>query len=559
MKLGKNENVDSDSDGEPPTKVPRLNEGNGANEASDSENEEQDENSLWIKPITNLLINHGYLLEDSDVIRRFLALCRKFKKTQKVIGDLFIKFTEGNDSDRVDLALVNQFESSLNENSDSDGEPSPQVPRPNDENDGNEGNGPNEANGVSYDALVKGFNNIGIMIITPTDKEYVNRISKLLRSQGSQDINLVMEFAKAKQSKGMLGLTPEFVQQLEDIAVSDSDDGNEGNEVSYDALAQGFKKMKIRTTSNDDRKIINRILKLLRSHDIQDIKPLMEFAKEKKLSVLTLKFVKQLEDRFVDNAIFSNDEESEDSDDENGGNEGNELSYDVLVQGLEKMKIMITTSSDTEIIDRLVTLLRKHNIQDITLILDWVKAKGLVILTYEFIEDLEDMGDYLECNLIANKASLNYAEDENSKPGSRKEKRDANTKSKKPRKKNKRGDNKKLNKSSKSNSNKKGKQNANAKAKKCSNLNSSKKKKNPKKSSNSNSIKKEKNANKKLNKSSNSASSKKGKQNANKKLKNSSNSNSTKKEKINANKKFKNSNKNGKKDTKNLKKSNNKN
>ena len=329
--------------------------------------------------------------------------------------------------------------------------------------------------------------------------------------------------------------------------------------VSYDALVQGFKKMKIRTTSNDDRKIINRILKLLRSHDIQDIKPLMEFAKEKKLSVLTLKFVKQLEDRFVDNAIFSNDEESEDSDDENGGNEGNELSYDVLVQGLEKMKIMITTSSDTEIIDRLVTLLRKHNIQDITLVLDWVKAKGLVILTYEFIEDLEDMGDYLECNLIANKASLNYAEDENSKPGSRKEKRDANTKSKKPRKKNKRGDNKKLNKSSKSNSNKKGKQNANAKAKKCSNLNSSKKKKNPKKSSNSNSIKKEKNANKKLNKSSNSASSKKGKQNANKKLKNSSNSNSTKKEKINANKKFKNSNKNGEKDTKNLKKSNNKN
>ena len=88
-------------------------------------------------------------------------------------------------------------------------------------------------------------------------------------------------------------------------------DGNEGSEVSYDALVRGFKKMKIRTTSNDDRKIINRILKLLRSRDIQDITPLMEFAKEKKLSVLTLKFVQQLEDRFVDNAISIDEDEGQ--------------------------------------------------------------------------------------------------------------------------------------------------------------------------------------------------------------------------------------------------------
>ena len=116
--------------------------------------------------------------------------------------------------------------------------------------------------------------------------------------------------------------------------------------VSYDALVQGFKKMKIRTTSNDDREIINRILKLLRSHDIQDIKPLMEFAKEKKLSVLTLKFVKQLEDRFVDNAI-SIDEESEDSEPLHEGQAyaiGIGYSYDKCVEkGPPTKFIKITT------------------------------------------------------------------------------------------------------------------------------------------------------------------------------------------------------------------------
>ena len=92
---------------------------NEGQENEEQENEEQDnednEHSLWIKPITELLINHGYLIEDADVIRKFLALCKKFKKTQKVIGDQFIKFTEGKNIDHVDLALVNQFGTSLNE------------------------------------------------------------------------------------------------------------------------------------------------------------------------------------------------------------------------------------------------------------------------------------------------------------------------------------------------------------------------------------------------------------------------------------------------------------
>ena len=92
---------------------------NEGQENEEQENEEQDnednEHSLWIKPITELLINHGYLIEDADVIRKFLALCKKFKKTQKVIGDQFIKFTEGNTEGKVDLALVNQFGTSLNE------------------------------------------------------------------------------------------------------------------------------------------------------------------------------------------------------------------------------------------------------------------------------------------------------------------------------------------------------------------------------------------------------------------------------------------------------------
>ena len=82
---------------------------------TEEQDNEDNEHSFWIKPITELLINHGYVLEDTDVIRKFLALCKKFKKNQKVIGDQFIKFTEGNTEGKVDLALVNQFGTSLNE------------------------------------------------------------------------------------------------------------------------------------------------------------------------------------------------------------------------------------------------------------------------------------------------------------------------------------------------------------------------------------------------------------------------------------------------------------
>ena len=162
--------------------------------------------------------------------------------------------------------------------------------------------------------------------------------------------------------------------------------------------------------------------------------------------------------------------------------------YDALKEGFESINIPINTGEDTEIMDRILFLLRQQNIQDVQLLLNYAKQKGIVFLTFEFVENLEAMGNNLEQCLIeyskyqcideecvdsdsdGEPPSKVHKKDEESKPGSRKEKRDANTKEKKSSKKKEKKANKKLIKSNNNNSNssnKNEKKNAKAKPKKC--------------------------------------------------------------------------------------------
>ena len=165
-----------------------------------------------------------------------------------------------------------------------------------------------------------------------------------------------------------------------------------------------------------------------------------------------------------------------------GKNENDDGMYDALKEGFESINIPINTGEDTEIMDRILTLLRHQNIQDVQLLLNYAKQKGILFLTFEFVEDLEAMGNNLEQCLQCideecedsdsdgEPPSKVHKKDEESKPGSRKEKRDANTKEKKSSRKKEKKANKKLIKSNNNNSNssnKNEKKNAKAKPKKC--------------------------------------------------------------------------------------------
>ena len=75
--------------------------------------EKHDEKSLWTSTISEFLIDHGYLLDGTDVIIKFLAICKKFDKPEEVIGAQFKKFADANSIEYVDLALVQDFETSL--------------------------------------------------------------------------------------------------------------------------------------------------------------------------------------------------------------------------------------------------------------------------------------------------------------------------------------------------------------------------------------------------------------------------------------------------------------
>ena len=177
--------------------------------------------------------------------------------------------------------------------------------------------------------------------------------------------------------------------------------------------------------------------------------------------------------------------------------------YDALKEGFESINIPINTGEDTEIMDRILTLLRHQNIQDVQLLLGYAKQKGILFLTFEFVEDLEAMGNNLEQCLQCideecedsdsdgEPPSKVHKKDEESKPGSRKEKRDANTKEKKSSKKKGKKANKKSNNNNSNSSIKNEKQNAKAKQKKCCNLCSRKKEKKSKKFSSSHSNRKE--------------------------------------------------------------------
>ena len=186
--------------------------------------------------------------------------------------------------------------------------------------------------------------------------------------------------------------------------------------------------------------------------------------------------------------------------------------YDALKEGFESINIPINTGEDTEIMDRILFLLRQQNIQDVQLLLNYAKQKGIVFLTFEFVEDLEAMGNNLEQCLQCideecedsdsdgEPPSKVHKKDEESKPGSRKEKRDANTKEKKSSKKKEKKANKKLIKSNNNNSNSSNKnerKNAKAKPKKCCYSCSRRKEK---KSSSPHSNKKENKSRKKLSK-----------------------------------------------------------
>ena len=70
--------------------------------------------------------------------------------------------------------------------------------------------------------------------------------------------------------------------------------------------------------------------------------------------------------------------------------------YDALKEGFESINIPINTGMDTEIMDRILFLLRQQNIQDVQRLLNYAKQKGILLLTFEFVEDLEAMGNNLE-------------------------------------------------------------------------------------------------------------------------------------------------------------------
>ena len=274
-------------------------------------------------------------------------------------------------------------------------------------------------------------------------------------------------------------------------------------------LEEGFKSMGIIIENNQ---IILRIFNLLRKNNIQDFKFVRDYVEQNFPdminAILTNDFVDHLEESIIEDN--SNCGEAEDSDvdpddppppniDEefedpdvdpddppppNIGEEfedpdvdpddpppmDNEISLDMLEEGFKSMDIIIDGSVETKkILLRIFALLRKNNIRDFKFVREIVE-QNFPNMKYEFLTD--DFVNDLEDNINSNPPPSKI-----SKPGSRKEKRNAKIKQKKSTKKENKGGNGKLKKSSNSNSSKKEKKGGNKKLKKCRNSNFNKKEK----------------------------------------------------------------------------------
>ena len=64
----------------------------------------------------------------------------------------------------------------------------------------------------------------------------------------------------------------------------------------------------------------------------------------------------------------------------------NEVSYDALIQGFESLKIAIP---DNQIIIRILTLLRKHKIQDNQSVMQLARQSSMTSLNHNFVDELE--------------------------------------------------------------------------------------------------------------------------------------------------------------------------